>query len=207
MTLRGRGAVAAGLVLAVAVATAPAAPAGAVATARCSSTAVRVVVDFNELGGEEVVGCAEQGGTAAELFREVGVTLEYQPQLGDFVCRVGGLPADRRCTEADAYWSLWWADRDADGWTYATLGVASLSVPDGGSVGFAWHRGDEEATPPDLPAEASANGTGGVATTADEAAPDRPADDDVRPSWALVIGALLALGAAAVVPLRRRRSG
>jgi hypothetical protein len=164
---------------------------------------VTVVVDGNELGGDLRTGCAPAPGTAAELFVESGFPLEYQPQLQDFVCKVAGLPSDRRCTDGDSYWSLWWAAPGGE-WVYSTLGVSSLEVPAGGWLGFAWHEGDGEAAPPDIEV--------GAGPVSSEQAPPPPSgastdEDDALPVGILGGVAVLALGTTALVAWRRRRSG
>lgn len=206
MILR-RAVSAASLVLAVAAASAPAA--GALTTGVAPGRAcdgVTVVVEQGDLGGPDLVRCATEGGTAAELLAEVGVELEFQPGMQDFVCTVDGRPQDRDCTGSDAYWSLWWSDGSLD-WAYATLGVSSLEVGAGGSVAFAWHHGDGRAEPPSHEVDASTSAT--AAEPAAEPAADRPADDEGSsfPTWVAVGIAVLVIGAAAAVPLLRRRAG
>jgi hypothetical protein len=170
---------------------------------------VTVVLDPNELGGRTQVTCVPAGDarSAAELFEDAGVWLDYQPGMQDFVCRVDGRPATGPCTTGDAYWSLWWA-APGDDWTYSTLGVRSLEVPGGSSLGFAWHEGDDDAAPPDVTPEGEVGA--GEATAADgprvegaETAQD--ADEGSFPWWAAGV-AVLVLAAAATVPLLRRRS-
>lgn len=123
------------------------APAEATTAAGCSGTAGTVVfVDFNELlGGSDDLrkGCAPSASTAAEAFQQAGFRLAYSPAPGmqGYVCTVNEKPADRDCTGADAYWSLWWADGKGGPWKYSTLGVDSLDAPAGGYVAFSWHEG------------------------------------------------------------------
>lgn len=205
---RAVAALVASLVLAAGAATAPAA--ADPSAAACDG--VRVVVDYNELGGGTRTDCVPPG-TAGEAFDEAGFTLGYVPQLQDFVCRVTGVPDDGPCTGGDAYWSLWWSDGSAP-WTYASLGVSSLEIPAGGAVGFAWHEGAAEAEPPDV---ALAGGEGcpdGPECDAGEGAPeasdasDGPvAADDGVPWWALTVVAVLVLGGGLVPLLRRRWQG
>jgi hypothetical protein len=164
---------------------------------------VTVVVDANELAGDLRSVCTPDAGTASELFVSAGFPLEYQPQLQDFVCRVDGLPTDRRCTDGDSYWSLWWAPPGGD-WAYSTLGVSSLEVPAGGWLGFAWHEGEGDATPPDVEvgaADASVEGP-------DPAEGSAGAEDEGGLSFWLAGGlAVLVLGAAGLVTVLRRRTG
>jgi hypothetical protein len=121
--------------------------------AACSgSTGITVVVDSNQLGSGISAGCDPDGGTAANNFADAGYRLEYSQAAGmsGFVCKINGNPSNGDCTETDAYWSLWWSDGMSGTWTYAARGVASLRVPDGGYVAFAWHQGSGQAAPPDV---------------------------------------------------------
>lgn len=166
---------------------------------------VTVVLDRNELGGDDELACVPdtEGNTAADLFERAGHTLEYQPGLQDFVCRVDGRPTDRPCTAGDSYWSLWWAEPGGD-WSYATLGVRSLEVPADGAVGFAWHEGDGDAEPPDLaPAEAR----GGTAVAGERGSAEGQGEQgaDPFPWWGIAL-VVLVLGAAVLAVVLRRRS-
>lgn len=185
--------------------------------AACSPDEVTVVVDFNELGGRTRVACTPGQGTAARLFDAAGfpLTAASVPGMQGFVCRVSGQPADGPCTQGNAYWSLWWSatatgGRSAD-WSYATLGVDQLKPGPGGYVGFAWHEGDDSVAAPDvaLPAggQVEAEGAEQVESGADKVvrADESDADNTEWTTWLLVGGAVVVLGAATVVPLRRRR--
>lgn len=130
-------------------------PQGPASAAACAgSTGVSVVVDSNELGAGISSGCDPHVGddVAAKNFADAGYALEYSKAAGmsGFVCKVNGNPSDGDCTETDAYWSLWWSDGKTGTWTYANRGVASLRIPDGGYVAFAWHKGSGQAAPPDV---------------------------------------------------------
>jgi hypothetical protein len=46
----------------------------------------------------------------------------------------------------DAYWGLFWSD-GSGGWVYSSEGVDALSIPDGGSVAFAWQDGGARDQP------------------------------------------------------------
>jgi hypothetical protein len=205
VSVRGRLLVAAVGVVALTTATAGTAgtasadPAPARSAAAAGCDGVRVVVDYNELGGADRTACAAPG-TAAEVFDAAGFALEFVPQQPGFVCRVTGLPESGPCFDGDAYWSLWWSDGDAE-WTYATLGVTALEVPAGGLVGFAWHEGDGDAAPPDAHSVGTAAGD-------DASGVPEPATDDEGgvPGWTLGLVALVVLAAAAVPLLRRRRA-
>lgn len=133
------------------------------AAATCgSSSGVTVVVDFHQLGG--VQSACDAGGAgeyAAAQFTDVGHTLTYV-QGQPFVCQVDGAPSTQcvRTPPATAYWSLWWSDGTSGTWTYASVGVASLKVPDGGYVALSWQKGSAQAPPRVTPAShASASPT------------------------------------------------
>jgi hypothetical protein len=176
---------------------------------------VSVVVDGNQLGGDPDVACVHRAGTASELFTEAGFTLEYQPQLQDFVCRVAGRPTDGPCTDGDSYWSLWWAKPGGD-WIYSTLGVTSLEVPTGGSLAFAWHQGDGDAAPPDVAvAQAVTNASNGTSPGESDTVDGPPpassdsskGDGGTLPTWIGLGLAALVLGTAGMVAALRRRTG
>lgn len=107
------------------------------------SGGVTVVVDFQQLGGGAQTGCDPAGGgrVAAVSFPEAGFPLTDVQQTPGFTCRVSGKPATDPCVRtppATAYWSLWWSDGRSGTWSYATVGVGSLKVPEGGYVAFSW---------------------------------------------------------------------
>ncbi len=117
-----------------------------------SGSGVSVVVDFHELGGGVVSKCATDGGgtVASTLFTNAGFPLTYVQQQPGFVCRVSGAPASASCVKtppSDAYWGLFWSDGTSGTWSYAALGVGSLTVPDGGSVAFSWQGSTTKAPP------------------------------------------------------------
>lgn len=161
--LTARVAVAATLAAAAYAAT-PIAPAAA---AGCSTAdGVTVVVDFHALGGGVQSACVPDGGgdKASSLFPAAGFGLTYVQRQPGFVCRVAGKPADNPCVNtppADAYWGLYWSDGESGSWTYSSMGVGGLSVPDGGSVAFSWHGGGSAppGTSPAVHAEPSATPT------------------------------------------------
>jgi hypothetical protein len=132
----------------------PATPASAAA---CDSAAgVTVIVDPHGLGGGVQVVCDPGGGAkAATLFTRNGFDLAYVQRQPGFVCRVDGAPASDPCVNtppADAYWGLFWSDGHSGTWSYATTGVGSLSIPDGGYVAFSWQGSTAKALPGVTPA-------------------------------------------------------
>lgn len=129
-------------------------PAPAQASVCSSASGVTVVVDGGELGGGVMSVCDPDGGgkSATALFTSNGWSLTYVQRQPGFVCRIDGRPApeDDPCVNtppADAYWGLFWSDGTSGSWSYASEGAGSLTVPDGGYVGFAW-QGSSSKSPP-----------------------------------------------------------
>jgi hypothetical protein len=124
-----------------------------------TASGVSVVVDFHQLGGVQTA--CDSGGAgkyAATQFTEVGHTLTYV-QGEAFVCQVDGAP-DTQCVRtppATAYWSLWWSDGKSGTWTYASTGVGSLKVPDGGYIALSWQKGSAQVPPGVAPKSHSAS--------------------------------------------------
>ena len=152
--------VAVGLVLGV-PAVAPVGTAAQAASGRCEpGTGVTVVVDFGGLGGGVPIGCDPSGGgkAASQVVPAAGFSVTYvngQP----FVCRIDGKPsADaescQRTPPADAYWGLFWSDGESGTWTYSSQGIASLKVPEGGSIGLRWQDGGDREQPGAAPTPA-----------------------------------------------------
>ncbi|MCW2756816.1 MAG: hypothetical protein JWO46_562 [Nocardioidaceae bacterium] len=147
---------------AAAGAVAPLAPASAAA---CSSAdGVTVVVDFHELGGgvQQVCDSGGAGKSAATQFTESGFTLTRVQRQPGFVCRVNGAPSEDPCVNtppADAYWGLWWSDGTSGSWTYASQGVDSLKVPEGGYVALSWNGSATKSPPGAAPAPHAAEPT------------------------------------------------
>lgn len=134
------------------------------AAAACSGdSGVTVVVDYKQLGDGVQGTCVANGGgkSAANLFPSAGFALRYAQRQPGFVCRVNDKPASDPCVNtapADAYWSLWWSRGDAgSGWTYASEGVSSLNIPDGGLVAFSWDQQSGNVPPNASPQRPSAN--------------------------------------------------
>ena len=125
---------------------------------------VSVVVDFNSLGGGVQTSCVAGGGgdKASAIFGAAGHTLGRVQQQPGFVCRVDGLPSPEQeaCVKtppADAYWGLWWSNGTSGSWTYSTVGVDGLTIPDGGSVALSWDDVDGSAPPSATPPKAAAS--------------------------------------------------
>lgn len=140
---------AATLVVAAAVVLGPTTPASA---ASCTSgSGVTVVVDPGALGGALTAACDGGSGQAASArYADVGVAISYVQRQPGFVCRVNGVPATDPCVNtppADAYWGLWWTDGESGTWSYSSIGVTGLQVPEGGAVALAWQQGGTRRTP------------------------------------------------------------
>lgn len=120
------------------------APASAAVCGSGAGAGVSVVVDFtgNPDGGGATSAC-DPGG-AGDAAREVfgrHYALQDDPREQGYVCRIDGHPASGDCRQTDGYWGLFHSDGRDGRWTYASVGVDGLSVPDGGSVAFAWQNG------------------------------------------------------------------
>lgn len=125
---------------------------------------VSVVVDFNSLGGGVQTACVTGGGgdKAPALFDAAGHTLTRVRTQQGFVCRVDDLPSQEQeaCQNtppADAYWGLWWSNGTSGTWTYSTVGVDGLTIPDGGSVALSWDDVGGSAPPSATPPKAAAS--------------------------------------------------
>ena len=121
-----------------------------------------VVVDYHQLGGGVQQACDADGGgkVASTVFPDSGFPLTYVQRQPGFVCRVAGAPSSDPCVNtppASAYWSLWWSDGKSGTWTYASTGVGSLKVPDGGYVAFSWQGQDGKAAPGVTPSPRAAS--------------------------------------------------
>jgi len=154
--------------IAAAVLSIAAASLGVVATssapaeaAPCSgSSGVTVVVDRGALGGGITQACNASGGgrSGTTQFTSTGFALTYVQRQPGFVCRIDAQPASDPCVStppADAYWGLWWSDGRSGSWSYSSVAVGSLKIPDGGYVAFAWQSSGGR-TAPGVPASAHA---------------------------------------------------
>jgi hypothetical protein len=123
-----------------------------------SCAGVTTVVDFGALGGGVQERCVDDGADrpAWEVFDEAGFPLTPVQQFPDAVCRVSGKPVDNPCVRmppANAYWGLF--SSTGKGWVYATQGPNSLTVPAGGTLGFAWQNTAAQRAPGAAPASPS----------------------------------------------------
>jgi hypothetical protein len=117
-----------------------------------TSHGVTVVVDSHQLGGGIQTACDLNGAGkhASSQLTDVGHALTYAQRQPGFVCRVDGSPSSDPCintSPADAYWSLWWSDGRSGQWSFSSLGVGSLTVPEGGYVALSWQGGSGRAAP------------------------------------------------------------
>ena len=114
-----------------------------------------VVVDYGPLGGGVVIGCDPDGAgkSASQVVEDAGFDLAYVSSQPGFVCRVEGRPRQDEgedCGDVppgDAYWGLFWSDADPASWVYASEGVGSLDVPEGGSIGWRFQDGGDRENP------------------------------------------------------------
>ncbi len=175
--------------VAVALATAtvvlPVGPLGATpdTAATCAAGGgVSVVVDFNSLGGGVQTTCVSDGGgdKASALFGAAGHTLGRVQQQPGFVCRVDDMPSPQQeaCVKTppeDAYWGLWWSNGTSGTWTYSTVGVDGLTIPDGGSVALSWDDVDGSAPPSATPPKAAASTPSSAPASSPAASPTKKA--------------------------------
>lgn len=143
---------------------------------------VSVVVDFNSLGGGVQTACVTGGGgdKAPALFDAAGHTLTRVRTQQGFVCRVDDLPSQEQeaCQNtppADAYWGLWWSNGTSGTWTYSTVGVDGLTIPDGGSVALSWDDVDGSAPPSATPPKAAASSPSSAPASSPAASPTKKA--------------------------------
>ena len=155
MTLRHRLATALAAVLTGTAAAAVLLPAPAQAAACTDGSGYTVVVDPQQLGGGSSTTCVSGSGRerAAGLFGRAGVSMQYASNDPGFVCRVNGAPESAGCVQtspSSAYWSLWWSTGNGT-WKYASSGVGSQKIPEGGWVAWSWQgqstRRDPGVTP------------------------------------------------------------
>lgn len=93
---------------------------------------------------------AGSGQVAADRYADLGVTLTYVQRQPGFVCRVNDAPSTDPCVNTpptDAYWALWWTDGQSGSWTYSSIGVTGLQVPEGGAVALAWQSESSRRAP------------------------------------------------------------
>jgi hypothetical protein len=132
----------------------PSAPAHA---APCSSAkGVTVAVDHGALGGGLASVCVADGAGSSAwklLDGAFGITpVQRQP---DFMCRIGGVPADAPCVNtppANAYWGLFHSDGTSGKWTYSSLGAGALKAVQGGYIAVSWQDGGANDPPSLTPA-------------------------------------------------------
>jgi hypothetical protein len=107
------------------------------------TTGVTVVVDFNQLGGGVVVGCAKGSPASGfEALAKAGFAVVQPSAMPGFVCRIDGLPGPDReaCVNtppANAYWSYWTADAGGS-WRYSQAGPGTRAPAPGTVEGWSW---------------------------------------------------------------------
>ncbi|GII98016.1 hypothetical protein CLV28_1558 [Sediminihabitans luteus] len=206
---------------------------------------VAVVVDLGVLPGADgadgaddaTVACDPGDGhrSGLDVLDGAGIDVEGTARWGpSFVCRVDGRPtadevidlpdgdtlveacADTPSTQA--YWTLWVA-RAGEDWTYATTGVADLTLYPGDALGLRFGTSSADGSAPASDVAPRVAPEAAFASAASGAGTDNGADDtgsgdvDGVDQGALVVpvpvvvGVVLVLGlvAASVVVARRRR--
>ena len=154
---------------------------------RCAEgTGVTVVVDPGPLGGGIGVGCVPGGAgqPGSQVVPAAGFPLTYVSGA-PFVCRIGGSPgADTEdCSgtpPADAYWGLFWSDGDPATWTYASVGITGLEVPEGGSIGWRWQDGGARDLPGAAPTAEPPADEPSQEPSQEPDDPDEPSDEPSR---------------------------
>jgi hypothetical protein len=117
---------------------------------------VTVVVDFQDLGGETIVRCADDldEGTGLDALKAAGFQIDGNQRFGEsFICRIEDRPAAdeplaipgddgyrEACIDtspASAYWSYWHAGNGCE-WEYSQWGVKNRDVIPGGFEGWSF---------------------------------------------------------------------
>ncbi len=162
-------------------------PVPASAASCASSSGVTVVVDPGSLGGAVTSACDSGDGQAAsQRYADIGAALTFVQRQPGFLCRVNGVPARDPCVNtppADAYWGLFWTDGKSGSWTYSTIGITGLQVPQGGAVAVAWQQGNARHTP-SFPAlrQATPTPTPGPTPSPSPTAPTKPPTSAAAPT-------------------------
>ncbi len=149
-------ALAASLLVSGAAALGVSSPVHAAAQGACAtSTGVTVVVDFNTLPGGVDVDCVGAGEPAIAQLFAAGHSVEQVQRFPGAICRIDHQPGSGSCVNmppASAYWWFWWSDGQSGEWTYSTEGAGTLTVPEGGYVGFVWNADGDKDQPGVVPA-------------------------------------------------------
>ncbi|MCW2771434.1 MAG: hypothetical protein JWR27_2867 [Aeromicrobium sp.] len=144
--------------------------------------------------------------TAAGSFRDVGHALTSVTSQPGFVCQVDGAPASARCSvtpPSDAYWGLFWSESGSGKWTYASQGVGSLVVPQGGRVALVFQRSMKRTYPSVAPAGSARTSTGADV----DPTPVAASTDPGRSRWVAAGLALALLAGMGGLWWRRKVSG
>ncbi|WP_310962742.1 hypothetical protein [Nocardioides terrisoli] len=177
----------------------------------CTGSGVDVVVDFHQLGGGVLLGCAQGAHVAWDAFGKAGVRLTELSKFAGGICRVDGLPAKASCASmppADAYWSLYVAQGRK--WGYASKGAKQLKVANGDVVALSWQGGKKPAPPrvgpTGLPTRAAPSAS--ATPVAAPASSSENQDPGGTPWWVpVVVIVVLGGGAGAAVWRRRMTQG
>lgn len=164
---------------------------------------VTVVVDFTDVGGDILAGCAPlDPATGREALEEAGFTItESQPGL---ICAIDAQPDPCPKTFDGSFWSYWHSTRAGD-WTSYLVGADSSDPAPGELEG--WRYNDGSVGPGLAPAEVAES----LTPTSEAPAVDgvEPAPATAPPNDALLIGGagigVLVILAIALLLLRSRR--
>lgn len=175
------------------------APASASAGACTDGGGVTVVVDFTDIGGEVVIGCAPADpATGREALEAAGFT-PTDSQAG-FICAIDAAPNPCPATFDGSFWAYWHSTKDG-AWASYDVGADSSDPAPGELEG--WRYNDGGVPPGITPGDAAA----AQALVADEDDAElvvEPADDTV-PYVALGLAVLAAVAIALLLVRARRR--
>lgn len=171
-----------------------ASPATASPEACADGSGVTVIVDFTDIGGEVVAGCAPSDpATGREALEAAGFSPTNSPS--GFICAIDAAPDP--CPESfeGSFWAYWHSTADG-AWTSYTVGADSSDPVPGQLEG--WRYNDGTVPPGIAPADAAnalpaTTATGSTATDAAEA----DSEPALAPSDGTVL--VIVLGLAAVV--------
>lgn len=136
------------------------------AAAVCNAAGISAVVDAKGAGGGVQTACDRGSGSknATAVFRDVGVAMRRNRDGS--VCQVNGLPSNATCQGLGAqYWALFWSNGKDGRWVYSSQGVDSLTVPQNGSVAWAWQSSSGKRQPGAAPPVISGTSSPGPTKT------------------------------------------
>ena len=165
---------------------------------------VTVVVDFTDVGGEIVAGCAGlDPSSGREALQAAGFAItESQPGL---ICAIDDQPDPCPVTFEGSFWSYWHSSPDGD-WASYLMGADSSDPAPGELEG--WRYNDGTTGPGLAPADVATLLPPAPSTpTASDAepAPTAPSVDGALLFWGLGAGALVILAVALLLLRSRQR--